>query len=70
MDVGGVAFVAATTIYWLNASPFYVSKESAQEKMLQTIYQKIGVSMKVLNDALPRSRTSTEIDGRTRSIYS
>ena len=61
--------MAATTVFWVNESPFYYAKQNAQEKLLDVIYHKIGTSMKLLNDALPRTRTSTEIDRRTRSIY-
>jgi hypothetical protein len=38
--------------------------------MLDALYHKIGVSMKLLVDLVPRTRTSTDIDVRTRMIYS
>ena len=66
----GLAFVAATSIVWLNLSPYYARKEAEQEKTLDVLYHKIGPSMRQLNDLIPRTRTSTDIDFRTRMIYS
>ena len=54
---------------WLNLSPFYIAKEKAQVAQLQNIYDKIGSAMKDFNDMVPRMRTSTEIDRRTRKLY-
>lgn len=66
----GAAFVGATTLLWLNLSPFYISKENGQEKVLDALYHKLGPSMKLLNELIPRTRTSTDIDIRTRMLYS
>lgn len=62
--------MAVTSILWLNLSPFYVSKEREQERTLDLLYHKVGTSMKSFNDLIPRTRTSTDIDFRTRMLYS
>lgn len=66
----GAGFVALTSILWLNLNPFYLNKFSEQERTLDLLYHKIGTSMKLLNDLVPRTRTTTDIDVRTRMIYS
>ena len=38
--------------------------------MLDHLYHKIGTTMKGLNDLVPRTRTSTDIDVRSRMLYS
>lgn len=62
--------VGAVTLAWLNFSPFYIRKEKEQEKLLDHLYHKVGTVMKGLNDLVPRTRTSTDIDVRTRMLYS
>lgn len=47
-----------------------MNKYSQQEKTLDVLYHKIGTSMKMLNDLIPRTRTTTDIDVRTRMLYS
>jgi hypothetical protein len=47
-----------------------LNKYSQQEKTLDVLYHKIGTSMKMLNDLIPRTRTTTDIDVRTRMLYS
>ena len=37
---------------------------------MDVLYHKIGPAMRMLNDLIPRTRTSTDIDFRTRMIYS
>ena len=37
--------------------------------MVDLIYSKIGSAIVGLNDLVPRSRTSTEIDRRTRKLF-
>ena len=54
---------------WLNLSPFYVTKENAQVQALKTMWNKVGSSMKVYNDLLATSTTSTSIDKETWSLY-
>ena len=68
-NLGGVAFIAASSVLWLNASPFYEAKLKNQEKVLDVLYHKVGTSMRLLNNAIPRMRTSTELDRRTRKLY-
>lgn len=65
----GIALVGITSALWFNLSPFYQRKEAAQEQLLDVLYHKIGISMKSLNDALPRSRTSGEMDRYSMFTY-
>ena len=58
-----------TTLYWLNLSPFYLKKEDLLEKLMEKLDKKYGPDMKILNDALPRTRTTREIDRRTQQLY-
>ena len=58
------------TLFWLNLSPFYVKKENEQERALRTMFDKIGYSMKMYNDLLPNSTTSTSVDKDTWEVYS
>jgi hypothetical protein len=37
---------------------------------MDLLYGKVGTFMKMLNDVLPRSRTSGEIDRKTIRVYS
>jgi hypothetical protein len=61
--------VGGFTLFWLNLSPFYVSKESEQVRALKTMWNKVGSSMKVYNDLVATSTTSTSIDKETWGIY-
>ena len=65
----GVGLVTLTTLYWLNLSPFYLKKEDLLEKLMEKLDKKYGPDMKILNDALPRTRTTREIDRRTQQLY-
>jgi hypothetical protein len=58
------------TLLWLNLSPFYIQKENEQIRALKTIWSKIGINMKVYNDLLSRSTTSTNLDKDTWQVYS
>jgi len=51
-------------------SPFYLKKEGEQERALKTIWHKIGYNMKVYNDMIPNSTTSTSLDKDTWEVYS
>ena len=57
-------------MFWLNLSPFYLQKESEQERALKTMWSKVGVTMKMYNDMVASSTTSTSIDKDTYEIYS
>ena len=61
--------MGVSTLLWLNLSPFYIARENSQVATLQLIYDKIGSGMGGFNDMVPRTRTSTEIDRRTRQLY-
>lgn len=62
--------MGVTSVLWFHLSPFYENKLSEQVRTLDVLYHKIGTTMKLLNDLLPRTRTSTDIDIRTQMIYS
>jgi hypothetical protein len=36
---------------------------------MDVLYHKVGTFMKMLNDVLPRTRTSGEVDRRTIKVY-
>lgn len=67
--LGSSLLFGGFTLIWLNLSPFYVSKENEQVRALKTMWNKVGSSMKVYNDILATSTTSTSIDKETWSIY-
>ncbi len=57
------------TLFWLNLSPFYIQKESEQIRALKTIWTKIGVNIKVYNDLVTKTTTSTSLDKDTYRLY-
>lgn len=68
-DPGSAALFGGFTLFWLNLSPFYIQKENEQIRALKTIWAKIGINIKVYNDLLSRSTTSTSLDKDTWNVY-
>jgi hypothetical protein len=66
---GSAGLTGGFTLFWLNLSPFYINKETEQERALKTMWVKIGSSMKRYNDMISKSTTSTNLDKDTWQIY-
>lgn len=57
------------SVLWSNLSPFYAKKEQIQEETMDFLDHEVGTFMKMLNDVLPRTRTSGEVDKKTMQDY-
>lgn len=69
LEAASALLTGGFTLFWLNLSPFYLSKETEQERALKTLWSKIGINMKMYNDMLSKKTTSTSLDKDTWELY-
>lgn len=61
-----ISAVAFSWVGWLNYNPFYLKSFWMKEDLLQTVDNRIGMTMLQFNEILPRTRTCAEIHRRIR----